>query len=119
MLSGYELPGGSKYYICSRARRGHDCPGRHVPCWSIEQAVHQALLDDIFTLENLLRVQLALQTVYLRSASTLEQECSQRTRRLRTVQGRISNLTVAIAEAGHSPARYWIRWPRPSVSRIA
>jgi hypothetical protein len=91
-----------KYCICSRARRGHDCPGHHVTCRSIEQAVNQVLLDDILTLENLLKVHLTLQTVYLRSASTLEQEHSERTRHLRTVQGRISNLTAAIAEAGHS-----------------
>jgi DNA invertase Pin-like site-specific DNA recombinase len=103
-LFGYELMKRQRYYVCSRARRRKDCPARHIPAGLLETGVVNKVLEDILTLENLLRLQTALTLAWKKSQREQSAINSSQRRRLAKAEKQIHNLTEAIADHGATRA---------------
>lgn len=102
-LSAYEIFE-RKYYSCSRAKRRGDCSARYIQARRLEEGIIARLLEDVLSLDNLLRVQAAWMEESRRWVDDIETQRHERTRGLRSVQTKISNLTAAIAESGPTRA---------------
>jgi site-specific DNA recombinase len=100
-MSGYTIKRWS-YYACSRRQRKHDCHSRRVPSGPIEAEVVRLLTERMLALENLLTVQSEIQNAW--SSHKDEHEGARRgiEKDLTSVERKITNITQAIAEAGHS-----------------
>jgi hypothetical protein len=103
-LYGYEVYGRKKYYVCSRARRRMDCSGRHIPADQLEAGVVAKVLEDILTLENMLRIQSALQAEWNKYAAQRRLLQSADQRKLQGVMKKINNFRDALGENGKSRA---------------
>jgi DNA invertase Pin-like site-specific DNA recombinase len=103
-LYGYYLLKDRKYYVCSRARRRHDCPARHIPASLLEAGVLARLMDDILTIENLLHLQAAMQTEWKNYQRVSDKKKTMDQKKLTIVDKQIRNITDAIREAGKTRA---------------
>ena len=103
-LFGYELMQRKKYYVCSRARRRHDCSARHIPAEQLELGVVNKVLEDILTLENLLRIQSALQTEWDQIQEERASVQASNRKKLLQTEKHIRHLTDAIGNSGGTRA---------------
>jgi DNA invertase Pin-like site-specific DNA recombinase len=103
-LYGYELMKRKKYYVCSRAKRRHDCPARHIPADQLEAGVVARVLEDILTLENLLRIQAALKDEWGKLQRELSSAQADDQKKLALAEKRIRNITAAIGDSGSTRA---------------
>jgi DNA invertase Pin-like site-specific DNA recombinase len=100
---GYDLMT-RRYYYCSRASRRHDCQARNVPAGPLEAGVLAKVQEDILPLENLLRVQAAMQVEWLTYRRELDQSVADEQRKLARANKQIHNFTNAIGEIGATRA---------------
>jgi site-specific DNA recombinase len=103
-LYGYKIMGERDYYICSRARSKHDCPARHIPARLLEDEVINKLLADTMNVENLEQLQQAMLEEHEQFISRKQEQTRLIQKQLDTLHTKISRLTNAIAEAGHTRA---------------
>ena len=103
-LYGYEVYGRKKYYVCSRARRRKDCSARHIPSDQLEAGVIAKVLEDILTLENLLRIQINLQAEWNKFDAQRKLLQSADQRKLHGIMKKINNFRDALGENGKSRA---------------
>jgi site-specific DNA recombinase len=99
-LYGYELMKQRKYYICSRAKRRKDCSARHIPADQLEQGVVVRVLEDILSLENMLRVQAALQDEWNKSQREQTSAQLEDQKKLAHAEKQIRNFLAAIGDSG-------------------
>ena len=103
-LHGYELMGRKKYYVCSRARRRKDCAARHIPADQLEAGVVARVLEDILSLENMLRIQAALKDEWGKYQQEKESTQAGDQKKLALAEKKIRNLTGAIGASGATRA---------------
>jgi DNA invertase Pin-like site-specific DNA recombinase len=103
-LYGYELMKRKKYYVCSRAKRRHDCAARHIPADQLEAGVVARVLEDILSLENLLRIQAALKDEWAKIQKEHKSLQADDEKKLAQAGKQIRNLTTAIGANGPTRA---------------
>jgi site-specific DNA recombinase len=103
IMNAYEIHGW-QYYACSLRKAGGDCSSRSIRRELLEQEVVRRLLEDVLTLENLLKLQAVTIESYIGRMAEIEQLRATRTLRLRESRRAITNLVEAIAATGSSPA---------------
>lgn len=103
-LYGYKLLGTRTYYICSRARRRHDCSARHIPMKPFEAAVVQKVLEDVLTVENLQTMQKAIMESWKEKEELEKQMAGSKKAKLANINKRITRFAKAIGEDGPSRA---------------
>ena len=81
-----------------------DCSGRHIPADQLEAGVVAKVLEDILTLENMLRIQSALQAEWNKYAAQRRLLQSADQRKLQGVMKKINNFRDALGENGKSRA---------------
>jgi len=95
---------GWQYYTCSRAKRRHDCDVPKIPARRIEDVVAETIrgyLDDPKVIQE---AQSERARLYAQATDESPQRLRELDTRLANLRRQITNLTAAIADAGHSAA---------------
>jgi site-specific DNA recombinase len=103
-LMGYKLLKNQVYYVCTRARRRHDCSARHIPSRSLENGIVEKIKTEILNVDNLMRVQAQYAEEKKRRIQEQELSRQQRLVDLGTVKKKIDRYLAAIGESGHTRA---------------
>jgi len=93
-----------EYYVCSRSKRRHDCDAPKVPAKRLEDLVYQAILDYLNNPDAIQEAQSERARLYAQAVDDAPDRMRDIETRLATLRRQITNLTSAIADAGHSAA---------------
>lgn len=102
-MNGHAIKGWD-YYACSRAKRRHDCDAPKIPAPRIEDLVRLAIRDYINNPAAVQEAQSKRASLYNQAVEDTPMRLRELDTRLANLRRQITNLTNAIADAGHSTA---------------
>ena len=102
-MNGYVVVG-RKYYLCNRAHRRRDCSGRSVPARKLEDAIINRLLEDLLTVDNLLKIQASIAKERKKFIQMHDQERTIVRQGITKIKKKIDHFTAAIGEGGPTRA---------------